>query len=93
LSRYAPFLVRSFWTDSSYVKAYLTRIEQVNEVVKAVTAITPDVIETAKKCDSERALGTLRGRLHGIPILVKDVFLTTDGTDTTGMPEFCLLAR
>jgi len=85
--------VRSFWTDSSYVKAYLTRIEQVNEVVKAVTAITPDVIETAKKCDSERALGTLRGRLHGIPILVKDVFLTTDGTDTTGMPEFCLLAR
>jgi amidase len=75
------------------MKANLNRIEHANGVVKAVNAVTPDVLETARKCDSERALGTLRGALHEIPILVKDVFLTTDETDTTGMPEFSFLAR
>jgi amidase len=65
-------------------KAYLARIDQVNEVVKAVSAVNTDAVQIGKKLDSERALGTLRGRLHGTPILVKDVFLIIDGTDTTG---------
>lgn len=68
------------------MEAYLNRIEQVNGVVKAVNAVAPDSIETARQLDAERVSGTLRGGLHGIPILVKDVFLTVDGTDTTGMP-------
>ncbi|KAG9229299.1 amidase signature domain-containing protein [Amylocarpus encephaloides] len=71
------------FTSVDLVQAYLIRIEQVNGTVKAINAITPDVLQTARELDLERASGTLRGGLHGIPVLVKDVFLTTDGTDTT----------
>ncbi|OJD27087.1 hypothetical protein ACJ73_01527 [Blastomyces percursus] len=71
------------FTSVDLVKAYLARINQVNEVVKAINAVNSDAIDIAEKYDSERASGNLRGRLHGIPILVKDVFLTTDGMDTT----------
>jgi len=66
------------------IKAYIARINEVNGVLRAINAVNSNAIETAKKYDLERASGKLRGVLHGIPILVKDVFLTTDGTDTTG---------
>ena len=57
------------------MKVYLARIDQVNKVVKAISAVTSDAVEIAKKYYSETASGYLRGHLHWIPILVKDVFL------------------
>ena len=43
----------------------------------------PDALEIAEQLDRERAAGSVRGPLHGIPILLKDNFATADRTTTT----------
>ena len=64
-------------------KTYIKRIEEVNSVVRAVSEINRKAIEIAKEKDRERSKSTARGILHGIPILVKNLFLTTDGMQCT----------
>lgn len=63
---------------------YIARIERVNPTLHAVSEINPDSIDIARERDEERAIGNVRGPLHGVPILVKDVFLTTDRMQSTG---------
>ncbi|CAG8973733.1 hypothetical protein HYALB_00007681 [Hymenoscyphus albidus] len=60
------------FTSFELVQGYLARIEQANPTVRAVNAVTPNILDVAKLYDSERESGLLRGSLHGIPILVKD---------------------
>jgi amidase len=40
--------------------------------LRSVLALAPDALGEAPRLDDERALGTLRSRLHGVPILIKD---------------------
>ncbi|KAK4705108.1 amidase, partial [Phenoliferia sp. Uapishka_3] len=65
------------------VDAYLARIEADNHkglLLRAVIETAPPqttgsvtgVRDLAKQYDEERAAGTVRGRLHGVPMLVKD---------------------
>ena len=64
-------------------KAYMQRIADTNiegPSINAVRAINPKALEEAAKADAERAAGTVRGPLHGIPVLVKD------NLDAAGMP-------
>lgn len=63
--------------------AYLRRIESVNAQVNAVIEVNPDALTLAQTLDQERSQGTLRGRLHGIPILLKDNIDTGDRMCTT----------
>lgn len=42
---------------------------------RAVIEINPDVLDIADELDQERQYGKIRGPLHGIPCLVKDVSL------------------
>jgi hypothetical protein len=42
-------------------QAYIARIEQVNDVVHAVTEINPDALEIAAGLDAQRANGTAKG--------------------------------
>ncbi len=49
-----------------------------------MTEVNPEAAAIARVRDQERAEGRLRGRLHGVPILIKDVFMTTDQINTTG---------
>lgn len=42
-------------------KAYLARIEQVNEAVHVVVETNPDALDIAKSLDEERASGSIRG--------------------------------
>ena len=64
-------------------KAYMQRIADTNTEgpsINAVRALNPKALEEAAKADAERAAGTVRGPLHGIPVLVKD------NLDVAGMP-------
>lgn len=67
-------------------QAYIARIEEVNDEVRAVLCVSPVAIEDAAKLDEERKAGSLRSNsLHGIPVLIKDNISTRyqDGMDTT----------
>lgn len=46
---------------------------QTNPYLEAVIEINPDAIDIAAKLDEERQNGKVRGPLHGIPVMVKDV--------------------
>ncbi|KAH8646331.1 amidase signature domain-containing protein [Xylariales sp. PMI_506] len=71
------------------VDLYLKRIDEVNDVLHAVIETNPDALQIAAQLDEERASGHSRGPLHGIPILVKDNYATTDQT-STGAGSVCL---
>lgn len=48
-----------------------------------VGVISPKAMHDAHTKDEERKLGKIKGPLHGIPILIKDNILYSDGTPTT----------
>ncbi|MEE8477167.1 MAG: amidase, partial [Gemmatimonadales bacterium] len=65
---------------------YLERIDSLNfqgPELRAVIEINPDALTIADALDTERAGGTTRGPLHGIPILLKDNIATDDRMETT----------
>ncbi|HZD04301.1 MAG TPA: amidase family protein, partial [Longimicrobiales bacterium] len=73
------------WTARSITELYLQRIEALDRQgprLRAVIETNPDALEIAEALDREREAGTLRGPLHGIPILVKDNIDTADGMVT-----------
>ena len=76
--------MESGYLDSeTLVNIYLERIEAYDDMFNSINQINEHAIEQAKELDKERENGQLRGRLHGIPILVKcniDVY----GLPTTG---------
>ena len=49
----------------------------------AVLQLNPDFITIAAQLDAERAAGTVRGPLHGIPFLIKDNIASKDKMETT----------
>ncbi|WP_439486458.1 amidase [Blastomonas fulva] len=62
-------------TSEQLVQSYFDRIQAVDWIglqLNSVIAIMPGAIEEARLRDAERKAGTLRGPLHGIPILIKD---------------------
>ncbi|KAH8901079.1 amidase signature enzyme [Thozetella sp. PMI_491] len=71
------------FTSVDLVKAYLARIDEVNDRLHAVIVTNPDAVDIATALDADRASGHIRGPLHGIPILVKDNIATFDKMDNT----------
>src|SRR5437667_11924996 len=65
------------------VKGYLDRIHSLNPLLHSVIETNPNAISIAQHLDNERRRGTVRGPLHGIPILVKDNIATDDNMQTT----------
>lgn len=76
-------------TSVDLVHAYLSQISQHNHAglhLNALISLAPTslLLSHATKLDAERASGHLRSPLHGIPILLKDTYLTS--TISTGLP-------
>ena len=73
-------------TSETLVQLYLDRIEAVDKsgpTLQAVLVVNPDVLAEAKKLDAMKAAGTVRGPLHGVPILLKDNIESKDNMPTT----------
>ncbi len=68
------------------VDAYLIRIKAIDSAgptLKSVLELNPDARDIARDLDRERARGTIRGPLHGVPVLIKDNIETGDRTHTS----------
>lgn len=83
-------LAAGTFTSLDLVKAYVARINEVNPVLHAVIETNPDALAIATSLDAERARGSLRGNLHGIPICIKDNIATLDKMNNTA-GSFALL--
>jgi amidase len=73
-------------TSRQLVEQYLARIaayDQQGPRINAFISLNPAALETADALDRERTAGTVRGPLHGIPVVIKDNFDTSD-MPTTG---------
>ncbi|MBD3649246.1 MAG: amidase, partial [Pseudomonadales bacterium] len=70
-------------TSVEIVEGYLDRIEALDPKLNAILEINPDALTIAEGLDAERAQGTTRSSLHGIPVLLKDNLDTADGMRTT----------
>ncbi|OQU98275.1 hypothetical protein CLAIMM_04084 [Cladophialophora immunda] len=66
-----------------YVKFCLERVQKTNPYLECVIETNPDAVEHARASDEERKQGSVRGPLHGIPVLVKDNMATADKMQTT----------
>ncbi len=74
-------------TSVQLVNAYLARIaayEQAGPRLNALIRVNPKARADAAARDAERARGTIRGSLHGIPVIIKDNYDTFDMPTTGG---------
>jgi amidase len=73
-------------TSVGLVRHYLARIEKIDRSgpsLNSIIEINPDALAIARALDKERRKQGARGRLHGIPILIKDNIDTGDQMMTT----------
>ena len=69
-------------TSEMLTEMYLSRIEAYDrrEDLNSIIRINENALDDARKLDEERAAGKIRGKMHGIPIVVKDNY------NVAGMP-------
>ena len=68
-------------TSEKLVSLYLARIaayDQQGPKLNTIITLNPRALDEARALDAERKAGKLRGPLHGIVVLPKDVFDTKD---------------
>jgi len=68
-------------------QAYLDRIAAIDDAgprLNAVIELNPQALAEAEARDAERKAGTVRGPLHGIPMLVKDNIDATPMVNSAG---------
>ncbi|MBB6734815.1 amidase family protein [Cohnella zeiphila] len=70
-------------TAVDLVRGYLERIDKHDGLLRSVLEINPDALEIAAALDRERRETGSRGKLHGIPILLKDNIDTKDRMHTS----------
>jgi Asp-tRNA(Asn)/Glu-tRNA(Gln) amidotransferase A subunit family amidase len=83
-------LIRSKVVSSEeVVEALLLRIERLNPALNAYCAVTADdARQAARAADAAVARGDRLGRLHGVPVSVKDTIFTR-GLRTTAGSQLC----
>jgi len=79
------------YTARSLVEKYHARIEEIDTpskdkrgpAINAIIELNPDALSIAEALDQERKAKGPRGRLHGVPVLIKDNIDTADKMMTT----------
>src|SRR3954467_11511388 len=71
-------------TSVDLVDAYLARIAAYDGPLNAIRVLADGARGQAAALDAERRAGRVRGPLHGIPVLLKDNYNTTDMPTTAG---------
>lgn len=56
----------------------IAALDKTGPAVNAIIELNPDALAIAATLDQERKDGKLRGPLHGIPVVLKDVIATAD---------------
>jgi len=70
----------------SYAGALLNQCKRGASLNAFITLRPQAVLEAARACDRKRSAGARLGRLHGLPIPVKDSVNTKDLPTTAGTP-------
>lgn len=79
-------LAEGRYTARALVELYARRIDALDRsgpALRSVLEVNPDAFAIADALDAERRAGKVRGPLHGVPVLVKDVLDTADRMHTT----------
>jgi len=63
-------------TSEKTVSKFLEQIKRYNKKYNAVVTLNPNAIDEAKMADKELSNGNLLGKLHGVPITIKDNYKT-----------------
>jgi amidase len=74
-------------TSEKLTQLYLERIaayDKQGPTINAVMTLNPNALATAKALDEERKAGKVRSPIHGIPIVLKDNYDTSDLPTTAG---------
>jgi amidase len=74
-------------TSEKLVQLYLNRIAAYDKKgpnINAVITLNPKALEIARALDAERKANGPRSKLHGIPVVFKDLFDTKDMPTTAG---------
>jgi len=80
----AQKLARGELTSVELVQISLERIATLDrDKTRSVIELNPDALDIARRRDAERRRGSVRGPLHGLPLLVKDNIDTGDSMLTT----------
>ena len=66
------------------IEHLLDRIRRLDPDLDSFICLVPDALEQAQQADAETRAGRSRGLLHGIPIGIKDNYLTADMPTTAG---------
>lgn len=74
------------YTVTEVTNFYLERIENIDQggiALNSVLTLNPEAMKIAAHLDEEMGKGSIRGPLHGIPVLLKDNIDTGDGMPCT----------
>ncbi|AOZ91743.1 amidase family protein [Paenibacillus crassostreae] len=70
-------------SSEQLVQVYFDRINKYDSSINSILEINPEALHIARALDRERKETGSRGRLHGIPILLKDNMDTADKVHTS----------
>ncbi|WP_405283384.1 amidase [Gaopeijia maritima] len=76
------------YTVTQVTRAFLARIEQYEGYYNAFISMNPDALADAAALDAELASGSVRGPLHGVPVVVKDNIDVAGLVTTAGWDGF-----
>ncbi len=71
----SPLIAKGEISPVEVVKALLSRIESLNERIRAYIHVCGEMaLSAAKQAEEEIRKGNYRGLLHGIPVAYKDIY-------------------